>query len=122
MKSLKDTKYLKDIYNKLVKYMNKKTTSKKIYFSGKELAQEVLKTNPNNLSRNIKYISLAVRELGEYDIVNIKGLGYVYLPKAEIKAKYNDRVIIRNSLDIQLKRKKESIKILNKQINEFDFE
>lgn len=122
MKSLKDTKRLKDIYDKLVKYMNRKTTSKKIYFTGKELAREVLKANPNNLSRCVKYISLAVRELGEYDIVNIKGLGYVYLPKAEKKAKYNDRVIIRNSLDIQLKRKKESIKILNKQINEFDFE
>ena len=122
MKSFKDRKDLKDIYDKLVKYMNRKTTSKKIYFSGKELALEVLKATPNNLSRCVKYISLAIRELGEYDIVNIKGLGYVYLPKAEIKVKYNDRVIIRNSLDLQLKRKKESIKILNKQINEFDFE
>lgn len=122
MESLKDTQYLKDIYYKLVKYMNRKTTNKKIYFSGKELAREVLNANPNNLIRKIKYISLAVRELGEYDIVNIKGLGYVYLPKAEIKAKQNDRVIIRNSLYLQLKRKKESVKILNKQINEFNFE
>lgn len=122
MKNIKDRKDLKDIYDKLEKYMNRKTTSKKIYFTGKELAKEVLKANPNNLSRNVKYISLAVRELGEFNIVNIKGLGYVYLPKAEVKAKYNDRIIIRNSLDLQLKRKKESIKILNKQINNFDFE
>lgn len=120
MKSFKDRKDLLEIYNKLVKYMNRKTTRKKIYFSGKELAHEVLKSTPDNLSRNIKYISLSVRELGEYDIVNIKGNGYIYLPKAKVKADKNDKKIIIDNLNCQLARKRKSIRQLNKQIKEWE--
>lgn len=109
-------------YHLMEEYMYRNGNKDKIYFSGKELAKNVLKSTPKTLNRDIKYISLAVRELGHFRIVNIKGLGYVYLDMVKEYADDDDKKIILDNLKIQLKRKKEFVKLLKQQINELDFE
>lgn len=117
-----DINELEYTHHLMEEYMYRNTTKDKIYFSGKELAKNVLKSTPKTLNRDIKYISLAVRELGYYRIVNIKGLGYVYLDMVKAYASDDDKNIILDNLKIQLKRKKEFVKLLKQQIKELDFD